>query len=289
MVCALSRSKKLQAAEIEMEDGRNLPAAPRQAMPEGPLPPTDVPNRVHAGNPEDRLSPPRRVAAAGGLFGGRRISGLTADVRTPAIVDPVMAGLAAAKRSPEDRPSNVSTNVWGAVFPPDRAEARRRAGRHFLKGVPADEAIRLATDEISQAIWAGDSALAALRRELAPFFPESARMSTAINAALAVGPDARRHWREIIGATDQRKAAFKLRSWHAVKGTCLLCGEPTRASDPVFGGDGLHVRCKAHMAEAGPAFGGAVARACAAIAADPPPEAVADRASPRGEDDSEVP
>ena len=235
--------------------------------------PADATRSSHASVPEGGIAstaPSGSVVAfprpsARGMFSPRK-SGVPGSSPFPSlVVDPVRRRSESDGPLPGGRPPSVSEEVWSKVAPSDRAEVVRRAGRHFLKGLPPDEAVALASRQVEEEFWAGRSREAAWARLLAPDFPPGCEAAVR-SAARAVGRDAEREWRTILESPEPSRTAFRTRSWHASPGTCLLCCAPVDASAPVFGGDALHRECLPAMSTAGPAFSRAVVEAAEAIA-----------------------
>lgn len=175
-----------------------------------------------------------------------------------------------------DKPLRVSAEVWDSVFPADRQQVRHLAGKYYLFGDSADDAVRKAAAEVERQGWRTGH-LAEAVAVLRPLFPCGDRPGrlpahTVAAAALAVRPTARRHWREILSNTaiGPEKAAFAYRTWHAQPGRCLVCGGAAGGDEKQFGGDAIHRECLKSMPAIGPAFGALVVAEARRIAAAPP-------------------
>jgi hypothetical protein len=218
--------------------------------------------------PPFRIPQSIQTPAASGAAGAREAD--DAPAPAPAEADPLaLEGFVAGG---DDRPGQVSRDLWDSVFPPDRPEVARLAGLFFVYGHRPDEAVRMAIDEMERETWRGDPAM----EELLPLFPggwDEARRLPAPHAAAAargVYDTAYRRWRDVLAEEVKKGAAFTRRTWHAPVGRCLVCGKAAPGAE-TYQGDAIHPGCKSLMARIGPVFEKLVLEVAKEIAEDQPP------------------
>lgn len=182
-------------------------------------------------------------------------------------------------------PAQVSEDVWGAVFPPDRTQVLTWAGRLFLAGHPPNEAVRLATERLTVE-WCKTGRMAHWIASLGPLLPSRSQgrfpAPNVMAACEAIAWTARWFKGAILASAHQNRTIFLRRTWRAAPGHCLVCGRAAGPTDSTLwptmedyqGGDAIHTGdCQQRMLKIGPVFGELVLAEVTRLAADTEPVA----------------